>query len=163
MPHPIRLMLTGAAAALLVVAATPALACGNFPFTQGPGLGTAGNAGRLLNIGDVVTATYSSPGAPTLRIFKSFPAPDVDLLPTTSGPISGSVTYTATATGSYTFSASRSGGDGQFASITYTCAAAVVPTPVPTLSEWAMILFASVLAGGAALYIQRRRVAVQSH
>ena len=28
---------------------------------------------------------------------------------------------------------------------------------VPTLSEWAMILFATVLAGGAALYIQRRR------
>ena len=32
------------------------------------------------------------------------------------------------------------------------------PAPVPTLSEWAMILFGSVLAGGAALYIQRRRV-----
>ena len=31
------------------------------------------------------------------------------------------------------------------------------PTPVPTMSEWAMILFGTVLAGGAALYIQRRR------
>lgn len=31
------------------------------------------------------------------------------------------------------------------------------PTPVPTLSEWAMILFGTILAGGAALYIQRRR------
>ena len=30
--------------------------------------------------------------------------------------------------------------------------------PVPTLSEWAMILFGTVLAGGAALYIQRRRL-----
>lgn len=28
---------------------------------------------------------------------------------------------------------------------------------VPTLSEWAMILFGTVLAGGAALYLQRRR------
>lgn len=28
---------------------------------------------------------------------------------------------------------------------------------VPTLSEWAMILFGTILAGGAALYIQRRR------
>ena len=28
---------------------------------------------------------------------------------------------------------------------------------IPTLSEWAMILFASILAGGAALMIQRRR------
>lgn len=31
------------------------------------------------------------------------------------------------------------------------------PAPVPTLSEWAMILFATVLAGGAALLIQRRQ------
>lgn len=30
--------------------------------------------------------------------------------------------------------------------------------PVPTLSEWAMILFGTILAGGAALYIQRRRI-----
>jgi hypothetical protein len=32
------------------------------------------------------------------------------------------------------------------------------PAPVPTLSEWAMILFGAILAGGAALYIQRRRL-----
>ena len=31
---------------------------------------------------------------------------------------------------------------------------------VPTLSEWAMILFGLLLAGGAALYIQRRQMAV---
>jgi|GEM_PF-823195 len=31
--------------------------------------------------------------------------------------------------------------------------------PVPTLSEWAMILFGIILAGGAALHIQRRRQA----
>ncbi len=31
---------------------------------------------------------------------------------------------------------------------------------VPTLSEWAMILFGTLLAGGAALYIQRRQMAV---
>ena len=30
--------------------------------------------------------------------------------------------------------------------------------PVPTLSEWAMILFGLLLAGGAALYIQRRQL-----
>ena len=34
----------------------------------------------------------------------------------------------------------------------------VGPAPVPTLSEWAMILFGAILAGGAALYIQRRRL-----
>lgn len=32
--------------------------------------------------------------------------------------------------------------------------------PVPTLSEWAMILFGVVLAGAAALIIQRRRLNV---
>lgn len=31
---------------------------------------------------------------------------------------------------------------------------------VPTLSEWALILFGLILAGGAALYIQRRQMAV---
>ncbi|WP_428149174.1 IPTL-CTERM sorting domain-containing protein [Brevundimonas sp.] len=31
------------------------------------------------------------------------------------------------------------------------------PAPVPTLSEWAMILFGLALAGSAALYLQRRR------
>ncbi len=32
--------------------------------------------------------------------------------------------------------------------------------PVPTLSEWAMILLGVIMAGGAALYIQRRRLVV---
>lgn len=36
---------------------------------------------------------------------------------------------------------------------------APLPTPVPTLSEWAMILFGLILAGGAALMIQRRQMA----
>lgn len=43
-------------------------------------------------------------------------------------------------------------GDG-VVTITYGAA----PAPIPTLSEWAMILFGTILAGGAALYIQRRR------
>jgi len=35
------------------------------------------------------------------------------------------------------------------------------PTPpIPTLSEWAMILFGVILAGGAALLIQRRQITV---
>lgn len=33
------------------------------------------------------------------------------------------------------------------------------PAPVPTLSEWAMILFGLVLAGGAVVMVQRRRLA----
>lgn len=45
-------------------------------------------------------------------------------------------------------------GDG-LVTFTYTAG----PAPVPTMSEWAMILFALMLAGGAAMMIQRRRLA----
>lgn len=38
--------------------------------------------------------------------------------------------------------------------------AEVAPTPVPTMTEWAMILLGVMLAGGAAVMIQRRRIAV---
>ncbi|WP_367118068.1 IPTL-CTERM sorting domain-containing protein, partial [uncultured Brevundimonas sp.] len=31
---------------------------------------------------------------------------------------------------------------------------------VPTMSEWAMILLGTILAGGAALYIQRQQRAI---
>ncbi len=34
----------------------------------------------------------------------------------------------------------------------------VAAAAIPTLSEWAMILFGTILAGGAALYVQRRRL-----
>lgn len=36
-------------------------------------------------------------------------------------------------------------------------AGAAPPASVPTMTEWAMILFGTILAGGAALHIQRRR------
>lgn len=44
--------------------------------------------------------------------------------------------------------------------LTYPRSDAIVPAPVPTLSEWAMILLGVLLAGGAALTIQRRRASV---
>lgn len=37
-------------------------------------------------------------------------------------------------------------------------AAAAVPTTIPTMSEWALILFGLALAGSAALIVQRRRL-----
>ena len=40
-----------------------------------------------------------------------------------------------------------------------TFGAAPAPAPVPTLSEWAMILFGLALAGGAVVMVQRRRLA----
>ncbi|WP_298163292.1 IPTL-CTERM sorting domain-containing protein [Brevundimonas sp.] len=72
------------------------------------------------------------------------------------GPVSGPVSA-----GNYTLVLSTLGdGPGTYG-IRLNGPAAVVatsPTPVPTLSEWAMILFGTILAGGAALYIQRRRL-----
>lgn len=47
------------------------------------------------------------------------------------------------------------GGVGQ----TYTLTVSTPPAPVPTLSEWAMILMGLTLAGGAVVLIQRRRFA----
>lgn len=47
------------------------------------------------------------------------------------------------------------GGVGQ----TYTLTVSAPPAPVPTLSEWAMILMGLTLAGGAVALIQRRRFA----
>ncbi len=37
--------------------------------------------------------------------------------------------------------------------------ASFTPAPIPTMTEWAMILFGVMLAGGAAMMIQRRRAA----
>lgn len=39
------------------------------------------------------------------------------------------------------------------------CPAPPAPAAVPTMTEWAMILFGLLLAGGAALLVQRRRIA----
>ncbi|WP_271083528.1 DUF11 domain-containing protein [Brevundimonas sp. NIBR11] len=45
----------------------------------------------------------------------------------------------------------------EIATTTTTVFAPPPPAPVPTLTEWAMILFGTMLAGGAAVYLQRRR------
>ncbi len=51
------------------------------------------------------------------------------------------------------------GGSGTLLQVCFDDNAAVAPTAIPTLSEWAMILLASLLAGGAALTLYRRRQA----
>lgn len=145
----------GLLAFVFILAAAPASAsCGGFPFTHGPGLGQTTSTGKALIAGDVVTVNFTNSGVGQLRVFKSAPAPDVDIVPLT-GATSGSGTFVAPATASYAFSASRNANDGFFATVNYTCAAA--PAPVPTLSEWAMILLGVMLAGGAAMVIDRRR------
>lgn len=53
------------------------------------------------------------------------------------------------------FSANRVSPRALAGSMTYSLP--VTAAPVPTLSQWALILFGAILAGGAALYVQRRR------
>jgi hypothetical protein len=53
--------------------------------------------------------------------------------------------------------------DGQLGNVSYIfngpgSVSVVSATPVPTMSEWAMILFGTLLAGSTALYLQRRRL-----
>lgn len=67
------------------------------------------------------------------------------------------------APGAYTLLLSQWGNGGTDFSINVTGPAPLTsgaPAPVPTLSEWAMILLGAVLAGGAALQLHRRRAAV---
>ena len=229
-----------------MLAATPAAACSpSFPLNFGVGLGQSTYTNVPLDAGDVVTATLNSnPNGRQVRVFKSAPLPEVDMIPLTTAS-TGSGTYTAPSTGLYDLSALRLGPfDGNFASVTMTCAPGtpaptvtsvspdsgfptggqtvvitgtdftgatsvtfggdpatsfiidsatqitavsparavgpadiVVTTPggssantvaddfayvvytVPTLSEWAMILFGLLLAGAAALTLNRRRTA----
>lgn len=47
-------------------------------------------------------------------------------------------------------------GDGR--DIAFQVVQAVTVAAIPTLSEWAMILFGTILVGGAAVYIQRRQL-----
>lgn len=83
-------------------------------------------------------------------------APGTDCL----GSVDGSQTVTL-APGAYTLVlANWQSSDYKAFQLTVTGPAPLAsstPTSVPTLSEWALILFGTILAGGAALYIQRRR------
>ena len=62
--------------------------------------------------------------------------------------------YTANPVSNYATNITKGGYTVQITNVAGTASA---PAPVPTMTEWGMILFGTILAGGAALYIQRRR------
>lgn len=64
----------------------------------------------------------------------------------------------AAASAEYTCSAGTCSVSAPFRAITGGSIVGVPVAPVPTMSEWAMILFGLMLASGAALYIQRRQL-----
>lgn len=78
----------------------------------------------------------------------------------TNNGMSATVAGTPTTAGPYIFTINSSGMVGMTpvnGSQTYNVTVQPGVSAVPTLSEWAMILFALCLAGGAALYVQRHR------
>lgn len=102
-------------------------------------------------IGIEVTAT---PGT-ALNEFFSPSSPDLSIVtaPITAAATNGFAPYSIVAT---------SGGPVQIISNTgpLPTFSSTLPATVPTLSEWAMILFGVLLAGGAAMMVQRRRLNV---
>ncbi|MGQ2989429.1 MAG: IPTL-CTERM sorting domain-containing protein [Brevundimonas sp.] len=78
----------------------------------------------------------------------------------TNNGMSATLAGTPTTAGPYIFTINSSGMVGMTpvtGSRTYNVTVQPAVSAVPTLSEWAMILFAIALAGGAALYIEQRR------
>jgi len=72
------------------------------------------------------------------------PGPDHNLAIPYAIPITG---------GTLSITSDNSSGNTATAAVV----AVAVPTAIPTLSEWAMIVFGFVLAGSTALFVQRRR------
>lgn len=77
----------------------------------------------------------------------------------TTGSMSMLYSNTDPLPGSFAVQRTDSWSEFLLADTKFTATFAAPPTPIPTLSEWAMILLGVALAGGAALTIQRRRAA----
>ncbi|MFC5346089.1 IPTL-CTERM sorting domain-containing protein [Brevundimonas staleyi] len=67
-------------------------------------------------------------------------------------------TVSLTGGGTCTVVASQSAGGGFAATQAEQSFAVAAPAPVPTMTEWAMILFGTILAGAAALMVTRQRL-----
>ena len=113
-----------------------------------------GGGGGVIGIGVI--------GSPSVGLNESLftpTAPGIDLaLPTgllTADNTNGYAPYAAFATSAGPVQITAN--TGPFP--TFSSALAAPVAVVPTLSEWAMILFGLILAGGAALMLQRRRTA----
>ena len=121
---------TGGVGPFTAIAPAPASSAGTAVFIQTPA--GAGQNGIVFSTGNKTNA------GGTLTI-------------TTGGGAGGLFTCTgACAGGSYTAGSH----------ITAGTMVGAPPVAVPTMSEWAMILFGLILASGAALYIQRRKLVV---
>jgi hypothetical protein len=125
---------------------------------NGTGTGAAGAAGTPL-YSQAVNLTNTDPAFQTITLGTP--------LPITAGNVYSfafdASTLRAANPGSYAGGVVFNNGTAliNFADLTFEVVqVAAAPAPVPTLSEWAMILLGLMLAGGAALFIQRRRLAL---
>jgi hypothetical protein len=100
--------------------------------------------------GNLQTITLTTPVPVTAGTVYSFAFDNSNLRVGFSNPV-----------GPYTSGVAFTNGTTQQANVdlAFEVVQVATPVPVPTLSEWAMILFGLMLAGGAALYIQQRQLA----
>lgn len=91
------------------------------------------------------------------RVFQmQFVTSDLNSATPAASAVLDTVCFNAGCTGSIGYGTTVSSDDPP---ISLNEAAVVTPPAIPTMSEWAMIFFGVLLAGGAALYIQRRQLA----
>ena len=113
----------------------------------------------VLDITSIPPVTASAGGTYAVTTSSDSPAPVVLTVdPASAGvcAVSGA-TLSLTAEGNCTFYANQAATTGYAAARgTDQTFYISTPAPVPTLSEWAMILLGTLLAGGAALHLQRR-------
>lgn len=111
------------------------------------------NSGNYLGVyPDLGTLTASHFDLPIVGVDLAVPGGPY---PAPAAQAHNGISLTVTG-GTYVFGPSYTNTAASFFSI----APAVAPTTVPTMTEWAMILFGLILAGGAAMMIQRRRFTV---
>ena len=142
------------------------------PLTTGPGasgsihtlLATTDGAGVLTNYTILLERT---PGPP--YVVNAPADPNSRFSYVVLGPTNSQGYANAICSGRSASSLGSSPGNCSFGNTDSNFSTAVSPVPtsfttaspatVPTMSEWAMILFGLLLAGGAAVYVQRRRFA----
>ena len=125
----------------------------NLTFSSGS-LSPSFSANTVYYTASVGPATTSITVTPTVADATS--TVTVNGVPVTSGNASGAI---ALAVGSNTISTSVTSTDLTNKVYTLTVSRPAAPAVIPTLSEWALILFGLILVGGAALHLQRRQMA----
>lgn len=113
----------------------------------------------VANVAGCTNGTFTVNASPVAGSGPSGSTPPATNITTYIGFPAGNFAFNGVGYGNYTITTTTTAcAAGAPPAPTSNVVTVAVPVPVPTLSEWAMILFGLVLAGGAALYVQRRRM-----